>query len=77
MDSIITSKGQVVIPAAFRKKLGFQPGNKVHFEERDGKLELSIVDIGIVDRLKGSFKDFDLLEDLAVLRKEERERDRF
>ncbi len=77
MDSTITTKGQVVIPAPFRKKFGLTPGKKVHFEEMDGQLVLSVVDIGMIDALRGSFSESDLLGDLAALRKEERERDRF
>jgi AbrB family looped-hinge helix DNA binding protein len=77
MDSVITAKGQVVIPSKLRKKLGFEPGCKVHFEEREGQLVLTVVDIEIIDRLKGSFSGIDLLGELAALRKEEREGDCF
>jgi len=34
----ITSKGQVTIPRAMRKKFGIHPNTKVNFIEKDGEL---------------------------------------
>lgn len=37
----VSSKGQVVIPAALRKKLRIKGGTRVAVEERDGKITLT------------------------------------
>jgi antitoxin PrlF len=34
----ITSKGQITLPAEFRKREGFHPGDKVRVREADGAL---------------------------------------
>ena len=34
----LTVKGQVVIPAALRKKLKIQQGTRLHVEEKNGKI---------------------------------------
>jgi AbrB family looped-hinge helix DNA binding protein len=34
----VTSKGQLVIPAALRRKYGIKTGTKVHFVERAGEI---------------------------------------
>lgn len=36
--SVITSKGTVTIPAAFRKQLGLKEGTRVEFANQDGQL---------------------------------------
>ncbi len=35
MTSTISSKGQITLPASLRKRLGWKPGTKVEFDERD------------------------------------------
>ncbi len=37
-DAIVSSKGQVTLPAAMRKKLGIGPGSRIHFELRGQEL---------------------------------------
>lgn len=44
LNSPITSKGQVTIPAALREKLGLKPGDKVTFAEEAGKVILQRVE---------------------------------
>jgi AbrB family looped-hinge helix DNA binding protein len=34
----VTTKGQLVIPARIRRKLGIKPGTKVCFVEREGEI---------------------------------------
>jgi AbrB family looped-hinge helix DNA binding protein len=34
-SAYVTSKGQLVIPAKIRRKLGIKPGTKICFVERD------------------------------------------
>ncbi len=38
MKSIVSSKGQIVIPASIREKIGLKPGDIVEFELINGKL---------------------------------------
>ena len=38
--SSVTSKGQVTIPADFRRQLGIRPGDRVGFVERGGAIVL-------------------------------------
>jgi antitoxin PrlF len=48
----ITSKGQITIPAVFRKREGFHPGDKVSVREQGGQLILEPVEAS-VERLHG------------------------
>ena len=48
----ITSKGQITIPAEFRKRKGFHPGDKVSVRAHGGQLILEPVDRS-VERLHG------------------------
>ncbi len=38
MEAIVSSKGQVVIPAAIRKRLGIVAGTHLEFEEVGGQI---------------------------------------
>lgn len=38
--STMTSKGQVTVPVAIRRKLGLKPGQPVRFEMKDSTVEL-------------------------------------
>lgn len=44
LNSSMTTKGQVTIPASLREKLGLKPGDKVAFVEDAGKVILKRVD---------------------------------
>lgn len=48
----ITSKGQITIPAEFRKREGFHPGDKVSVREQGGRLVVEPSNAS-VDRLYG------------------------
>ena len=37
-DAIVSSKGQVTLPAAMRVKLGILPGSRIQFEVRGNEL---------------------------------------
>lgn len=37
-DAIVSSKGQVTLPAAMRNKLGITPGSRIQFEVRGNEL---------------------------------------
>ncbi|MBC7719015.1 MAG: AbrB/MazE/SpoVT family DNA-binding domain-containing protein [Chitinophagaceae bacterium] len=37
-DAVVSSKGQVTLPAAMRAKLGIAPGSRIQFEVRGNEL---------------------------------------
>lgn len=52
--TIATSKGQVVIPARFRKALNIKPGTKISVQQVDGHLVLQPITHAYIDNLCGS-----------------------
>lgn len=44
IGSTVTSKGQVTIPAALRKRLGLKEGDRVEFVEEGGRVTVQRVD---------------------------------
>jgi AbrB family looped-hinge helix DNA binding protein len=42
-ESTVTSKGQVTIPKAVRRKLGIRQGSRVVFTVKNGKAEVRVV----------------------------------
>ena len=66
--SVVTGKGQIVIPAKIRRKFGIKKGTKIAFVEQNGKLMIQLLDknyfkslVGILgtngDMLKGLMED--------------------
>jgi AbrB family looped-hinge helix DNA binding protein len=51
---IVTTKGQLVIPARLRRRLGIRKGTIVSFQEEAGRLIVQPVTPDFIDRLKGS-----------------------
>lgn len=41
-STLVSAKGQVVIPAAIRKRLGIEPGSLVDVEQVGNKVEISL-----------------------------------
>lgn len=58
VDAVVSSKGQVTLPAAMRAKLGIKPGSHIHFELREG--ELVIKPEVPMSTFRGMLKGFDL-----------------
>ncbi len=71
-DAIVSSKGQVTLPAAMRAKLGIGPGSHIRFELRGKQLvitpELPMsayrgmlkgVDLGDIEPAKESDREFE------------------
>jgi AbrB family looped-hinge helix DNA binding protein len=75
-SSIMSSKGQLVIPAKLRKKYGLKEGVRVVFQE-DEKGRLTIQPSRIEDllSLRGRFRGLPLEEMLNEERRKERERE--
>ncbi|MBL7996851.1 AbrB/MazE/SpoVT family DNA-binding domain-containing protein [bacterium] len=40
MDSVVTTKGQIVIPSKLRRKYGIKSGTIIHFYEGDGEIRI-------------------------------------
>ena len=61
----VTSKGQVVIPAEFRRKLRIKAGTRVAFHEEQGQLIIQPVTDEFIDSLRGILGDTsDMIEQL-------------
>jgi AbrB family looped-hinge helix DNA binding protein len=71
--AVVTSKGQLVIPARLRKRLKIKKGTVVAFSEDNGRLILQPVTDEWIASLKGSLKGGRALEYLLAERKKDRE----
>jgi len=58
IEAVVSSKGQVTLPAAMRAKLGIKAGSHIHFELRDG--ELVIKPELPMSAFRGMLKGYDL-----------------
>ena len=58
VEAIVSSKGQVTLPAAMRVKLGIQPGSRIGFELRGN--ELVITPEVPTSAYRGILKGYDL-----------------
>ncbi len=58
VEAIVSSKGQVTLPAAMRAKLGIGPGSHIHFELRG--MELVIKPVLPISAYRGILKGYDL-----------------
>lgn len=68
----MSSKGQIVIPAALRKKLGLTAHMQIRVDEHDGRIILQPITREQIKRVRGSLKGTAISE---ILR-DERERER-
>jgi len=51
--SVVTVKGQIVVPAKIRRKFGMKKGTKVAFIEQNGKLMIQPLDKSYFESLAG------------------------
>jgi AbrB family looped-hinge helix DNA binding protein len=75
-SAVVTTKGQLVVPAGIRRRFGIKPGTSVRFIERDGEILFQPVTKEFIRSLQGSLKAHgtataDLLRDRAADRKRE------
>lgn len=54
--SVVTTKGQVVIPAKIRKKFGIGIGTQIEFYEENGEIKLIPINEESIDRDMGMLK---------------------
>jgi len=72
-SGVVTVKGQVVIPAPLRRRLGIKKGTLVSFFEEKGHIVIQPVTKEFIRRLRGSLKGGpSALEHLIEERKRER-----
>ncbi len=71
--AVVSAKGQLVIPARFRRKLGIRKGTAVAFKEENGRLILQPITDQFIRSLRGSLKGKPSALDYLL---EERRRDR-
>jgi len=74
-SSIISSKGQIVIPANLRKRYGLKEGTTVLFHEDRGRLVLEPSNHAAIYALQGSLAGFPLEQDLAKERQAAQKRE--
>jgi AbrB family looped-hinge helix DNA binding protein len=74
-SSVISSKGQIVIPANLRKRYSLKEGMTVLFQEDKGRLMLIPSNYDAIFVLGGSLGDYPLEEDLEEERRSERDRE--
>ena len=53
--TVVSSRGQMVIPVAFRRRLGIKRGTEVAITEKDGALVVEPV-LNLIRSLRGSLK---------------------
>lgn len=73
MESTVTSKGQIVIPAAMRRKYGIKAGTKIYFQEEGGRIVLQPVTPEFIRKVRGSLQGAGALKTLIAERERERE----
>jgi AbrB family looped-hinge helix DNA binding protein len=73
--AVISSKGQIVIPASLRKRYGLKEGTTVVFQEEHGCLMLTPSNYDAIFALGGSLRAYPVEEDLEQERKSERNRE--
>ena len=72
----VTTKGQLVIPARIRRKLGIKPGTKVCFVERGGEILFQPVTKEYIRSVCGMLKSTtSVTQELLTERKKDKERE--
>lgn len=74
-SSVVTVKGQIVIPAPIRKKVGLKKGTRVFIEEKNGDIVVHPATDNFYDRCLGMFKGSGLLKLLESERRNEKKRE--
>ena len=75
METAVTIKGQVVIPAKLRHRLGIKKGTKLHVEERNGEIVLRPLNKEYFQKVSGILKGSGLVKALEKSRAEDLKRE--
>ena len=75
METIATSKGQIVIPSSIRRKFGIKEGTRIQITVNDKTHEIILKPITreYVHSIRGKFKGKGLIKALMADRKRERD----
>jgi AbrB family looped-hinge helix DNA binding protein len=73
--AVISSKGQIVIPANLRKRYRLKEGTTVVFQEERGRLVLEPNDYKAIYALQGSLQELPIEASLEEERRVERKRE--
>ena len=73
MTTTATVKGQVVIPAALRRKFGIKAGTRVHVYEENGRIVMEPVNEQYLDKVCGMLRGSGALDVLMEERQREQE----
>jgi AbrB family looped-hinge helix DNA binding protein len=75
METTTTSKGQIVIPASIRRRLGIKEGTRIQIElrEEDKEIILKPITRDYVHSLRGKFRGKGLMKALMAEKRRERE----
>jgi AbrB family looped-hinge helix DNA binding protein len=72
-SAVMSSKGQLVIPAKLREEVGFKPGVRVVFKKQGKGLLIESGAYEAMLALRGKYAGLGLEESFAEYRREERE----
>lgn len=75
METYLSVKGQIVIPAKVRKRLGMKEGTRIQIDvdEQTRKIVLTPITPEYIQSMRGKYKGKGLLKALAVEKKRERD----
>lgn len=79
METKINAKGQIVIPASVRRKLGIKAGTRILVElvEANDQIKLTPITREYIERMAGKYRGSGLLEELEASRARDLEREEF
>ena len=74
METTATTKGQIVIPSSFRRKLGIKTGTRIQVEldEANGQIILKPITREYIHSLRGRLQGKGLLKELLEEKKREK-----
>ncbi len=77
METTATTKGQVVIPASVRRKLGIKAGTRINVEldEANAQIILKPITRKYIHSLRGKFRGSGILEELVASRARDAKRE--
>lgn len=75
METAVTIKGQVVIPAKIRNRLGIKKGTRFYVEERNGEIILRPLNREYYQKMSGTLKGSGLIKGLEEARREDHQRE--
>jgi len=75
METTINIKGQVIIPAKIRHRLGLKKGTRIFLEERNGEIVLRPLNREYFQKMSGILKGGRLTRALEQSRRKDRKRE--